>query len=405
MHDTCHLLFFGALTMMIVYNLGYLALLRRAVYASYFMFHASVFAVMLFYTGVIEEPWFDVTLRGVPVGVFFLAVLFFLAFSRDFLEVKTLRPAVEGYFDKAIVLNAVFLLLFAFAATSALLETVVVTVLTAEVCLLLLFAAYLGLRGSAYARYYLGSFLLLLGTLFAAALHSFGAVDFAGELPYLFEAGILMEAGGLSFAMAYQQKEAELRLRQKEMLFQELSHRVQNNLQQIISILTIQMGEADNAVIRGYLQETIERIRSISLIHKTLQNAATPGSVVVQTYLEALVEGYRGLNPAVRFRVECAPEIELGIEKLTPLALIINELITNSVKHGLQGSEAAQIAITLVRNGGMHFTYEDNGGGYAPSADDSLGTKLIRLLSTSQLKGKTEIETGGRYRYALHFSQ
>jgi len=407
MYEPSNLLFFGAFGMIIIYNLGYLILLRSATYASYFMFHTCLVAIMLFYTGFIEDPWFDVTLHGVPAGVFFLAVIFFLAFSRDFLEPKTLSPKIEGYFNKSIVLNSGFLLLFAFSANSTLLENIVVAVLMVEICLLLLFAAYLGMNGNVYARYYLVSFSFLLGALFTASLGYIGLADLPDTLPHLFEAGILVEAGGLSFAMAYKQKASDIRLRQNELLFRELSHRVQNNLQQITSILTIQMRAVDDAALKAHLEEAINRIGSISLIHKMLHNASLPGSVNMETYFKAFLEGYRGLNPSVNFHVKCAPEIELGIDRLTPLALIVNELITNSVKHGLKSIEDAHIHIALEERNGMLFTYDDNGTGYdeETSTDASLGTKLIRLLSTSQLKGEMRIDTEGSYSYTLHFSK
>ncbi|HHH72323.1 MAG TPA: histidine kinase [Sulfuricurvum sp.] len=406
MYEFYTLLFFGAFVMIIIYNLGYLIVLRSAMYASYFMFHASLFTIMLFYTGIIEEAWFNVTINDVPIGVFFLCVIFFLAFSRDFLDLGALLPKFNGVINKIIILNSIFLVLFAFSLTNNFLENCVVGILIMEVLALLFLTGYLCIKGNIYARFYLWSFSFLLGTFVMASLSYFGIMRPGEHLPLLFEMSILFEASGLSFAMAYKQKELDIHLRQNELLFQELSHRVQNNLQQMISILTIQMGAIENAAIKAHLEDTIRRIGSIALIHKTLQNSSKPGKVNMNVYINSLVKGYHGLHPSANFHVACDQQIELEIDKLTPLALILNELITNSIKHGLKGIKDAHIHISLQENKEMHFTYGDNGPGYnAGSAGDSLGIKLIDLLSKSQLKGHMHVETVGKYCFTLNFSK
>lgn len=401
------LLFFGAFAMIIVYNFGYMLTLKSATYASYFMFHVSLFIVMLFYMEAIEKPWFELHIHSIPVGIFFLSVAMLLAFSRDFLDLKLLYPRVENFMNKLIVLNLGLVFLSTYSISNHFLEIASVSLVFIEAVGLLLFSAYLGIKeNSIYARFYSISFSALFIVLSISGLAYFDVVDMGESTSYLLEIAILLEASGLSFALAYKQKELEVNLRQNELLFQELSHRIQNNLQQIISILTLQISDTQDTNVKAHLEDAINRIGSISLIHKTLQSSLNLGKVNICTYLKALTDGYKGLNTDVKFTYECDKELELTIDKLTPLALIINELITNSIKHAFKDQENAQINMQLNENKLIHFSYEDNGPGFQEgSVKNSIGSKLIHILSHAQLKGKVSIDSNQRYFFSLEFSQ
>jgi len=403
--EQLHLLFFGAFAMIIVYNLGYLLVLKSTTYASYLMFHAGVFIVMLFFTGTLQESWFELNLYGVPVGIFFLTTAMFLGFSKDFLDLNTFSPKIEVLIHKLIIVNVVLVFLSAFSITHAFLEAIAISIIVFETLGLVILSGYLSLyKKSIYARNYFFSFAFLLMTLGVVSLSYFNVIHLNQSIPYLFEIAILIEAGGLSFALANKQKEADMKLRQNELLFKELSHRIQNNLQQIISILTMQMSDTQDMNVKKHFEDTINKIGSIALIHKTLQSSSNLGNVNMYTYLNALIKGYQDLNTEVTFNFECHKGIELTIDKLTPLALILNELITNSIKHAFKETGSPAIHIKLEKNEAYLFTYEDNGSGFEEaSITRSIGTKLIILLSKSQLKGTLEVDSDKRYFFSLEF--
>jgi len=407
LNEQINLLFFGAFVMIIVYNLGYFIFTKNSAYETYFAFHITVFLIMLFYTDMIEDTWFDFNIYGVPVGIFFLSVAMFLAFSRDFLELKNLYQKIENYFNKLIILNLGLLALSAFAFSNVFLETFCISLVILEAIGLLIFSAYLGFKNkNIYARFYFYSFSPLFITLIFVFLSYFDIIGLSENTHYLFEIAILLEATGFSFALAYQSKETTLNLEKNELLFKELSHRVQNNLQQIISILTLQMETSKNLETKENLEDTINRINSISLIHKTLQNSSNLGKINIYTYLKTLIEGYESVNTKVAFSFKCAKDIELDISKLTPLAIILNELITNSVKHAFKEVDNAQIHIKLEENKLLNFTYKDNGSGFnKETTTDSLGTILINILSKSQLKGQVDIDSEKHYFFSLEFSR
>ena len=400
-------LFFGAFAMIIMYSLAHTVMSKSTAYASYFIFHLFIFVIMLFFTGTFDGEALELTVHGVSVGWFFLAIASLIAFSRDFLELKDTYPRLMPVLNTFIVINLGFVALSAFAVSNIYLENLAIGFIIFIAIGLLTLSGYLSfIKKQVYATFYFFAFSFLFVNIVVVFLTHFKLLGLSEYSTLFFEIGILIEASIFSFALAYQHEERLLKLKQNELLFKELSHRVQNNLQQIISILTLHIGSVEEPKVKAYLQDTINRISSISLIHKTLQNSKNVGKVNMYTYLEALTQGYKGLNSTVAFTFECNKDLQLEIEKLTPLALIINELITNSLKHAFEETQSPQIHLSLEESGQLNFMYEDNGSGFDPeSVTSSLGTKLINILSLNQLKGTTEIDSEGHYAFSLQFSR
>jgi len=398
-------LFFGAFGMMLVYNLGYFIITNSTTYASYFMFHLSLFIVMLFYTQTLQNNWFDFNIQNIPVGVFFLSVVMFIAFSRDFLRLEHCCKKIKNYFDKLIMLNMVFIVLSAFAISTPLLENIAICLIATQAFTLLLFCIYLAFyKHNIYARFYVFSFSFLFLVLISVSLKYFNLLNYTYNDIYLIELAILLEMSGLSFALTYQYRQTSLDLKQKKLLFKELSHRVQNNLQQIISILSIQISKNKDIKTKEYLQDTINRIGSISLIHKTLQHSQDVGKTDMYIFLNTLVKGYKALHKNIIFNITCQKNFMLDFEKSASLSLILNELITNSLKHAFKDTQDNHIDIELSKQEQICLIYKDNGCGFdKDSVSNSVGMQLIDILTTTQLKGKTDIDSKNRYFFSLTF--
>ena len=404
--EQVHILFFGAFAMMIFYNFSYSLITKTAAFMSYTLFHLSLFLIMLSFTGQLKSPLTNLQVENIPVGYLFLAVVMFLGFSRDFLEVKRIIPLFMKHFNSLIVINMIFVFLSAFITLTPLLQEFTILFIVAEVSAIILFSAYLALkRETPYARFYFLSFMPLFLLVILSLVGYLAHISLSEHLTYWFEAVILLESVGLSLTLIYQHKETTLRLRQNELLFKELSHRVQNNLQQVISIITLQIGSTEDKKTQEYLEETINRISAIALIHKTLQKSSTLGMVNMATFLQALTLAYEKLDTSVSYALTCANELELDVEKLAPLALILNELITNSLKHAFSDVKKARINISLQeKEGEVLFEYEDNGEGIKKEeSKDSIGSKLITILAKNQLKGELVIDTKNRYYFSLKF--
>jgi len=205
-------------------------------------------------------------------------------------------------------------------------------------------------------------------------------------------------------------KEAEEKLRhalsEKELLIKEIHHRVKNNLQLISSILYIKMSDMEESSAREFLQDTRYKIRSIALIHERLLQSESVDQVDVSDYLTRLVQDIEASQFRAELRIRYQLEIEthlLNLDIAIHCGLIINELLTNSIKHAFRGQTQGTIFISLTRVGDeFTLVVSDNGSGLpeniAPGKSGSFGMQLIDIF-IRQLEGTVQIDrtTGTRF--------
>jgi PAS domain S-box-containing protein len=198
-------------------------------------------------------------------------------------------------------------------------------------------------------------------------------------------------------------RERELRdsLAEKEVLLKEVHHRVKNNLQIISSLLFLQKDAMTDPVLQGALEESRNRIASMALIHEELYRSGDLARVDIKEYLERLapkvVNALRGAK-SVGFALALG-DCRVSVDKAIPIGLIVNELLTNAVKHGLADRDAGSIRVRLERDGGLaHITVEDDGmglpSGFHPDATRTLGMQLVVQL-TRQLRGTLSFGSSG----------
>lgn len=186
-------------------------------------------------------------------------------------------------------------------------------------------------------------------------------------------------------------------LDEKELLLREIHHRVKNNLQLVISLLNIQAMQEEGSNIEVFLEKSLSRITSMSLIHQNLYQNDHIGKVNFNEYLANLIESVLSTfsNHNQRIKVDIkVNNIFFEIENAIPLGLIVNELLYNAFKHAFPNEMKGKITITiLVLSKGYSLIFKDNGVGFAESffEKDTLGIKLVKLLS-QQLNGKLIID-------------
>ncbi len=188
-------------------------------------------------------------------------------------------------------------------------------------------------------------------------------------------------------------------LKEKEVLLREIHHRVKNNMQIINSLLGLQSQRINNKEAVHALQDSINRIISMSLIHESLFQSEDLVQIGLENYLNNilghLVQIYFQPGKQVSFKVSAA-EFYITVEEATPLGLIFNELITNSLKHAYNEQESGSISIQVTQSdqGETMVEYSDDGAGLPAGFDiqqtDSLGMRLIRDLILRQLEGRLE---------------
>jgi two-component sensor histidine kinase len=194
--------------------------------------------------------------------------------------------------------------------------------------------------------------------------------------------------------------ELERSLNQKHLLVQEVYHRVKNNLQIISSLLDLRSRYIfnDPKKARAAFEESIERIRAMSMVHEKLYSSGDLETLDFQGYLRSLIEQlFRtyALNKQIELTVE-GDSIVFELNIAIPLGLIFNELITNSLKHAFN-SNTGKIAIRCKAGDEMiTLSYSDNGSGLADGVDfatsETFGFRIIRLL-TKQINGKITVSS------------
>ncbi len=193
-------------------------------------------------------------------------------------------------------------------------------------------------------------------------------------------------------------------LDEKTLLLQEIHHRVKNNMQIISSLIYLQSGQISDESIVGIFNEMQNRIKSMALIHEKLYQTKDLSRIDFKDYVCALTENLRSSytqgDYALTVDIDIA-NISLNIETAIPCGLIINELMSNSLKYAfVKGREDALVSIRLhvEDNGEYELSVRDNGMGIPADFDintsKSLGLQLVKTLVGHQLGGTMELISG-----------
>lgn len=191
-------------------------------------------------------------------------------------------------------------------------------------------------------------------------------------------------------------------LDEKTALLKEIHHRVKNNMQVISSLLSLQGRLIENTAARECIRESENRVKSLALVHESLYQSRSLAVVDIGAYARRLagdlVESYV-LQDYVSVTVETEETIALPGDTTIPLGLILNELVSNSLRHGFAGRNTGTITIRLARSPGHRLVldYRDDGVGMPPDViarpPTTLGLQLVRIL-TAQLEGTVAFRPG-----------
>lgn len=186
-----------------------------------------------------------------------------------------------------------------------------------------------------------------------------------------------------------QEKKLIASIHEKELLLQEVYHRVKNNLQTIISLINIQMSESLNPEFTEGLRETKSRLYAMSKVHEVLCRTGNFVSISLSDYVRNLSNNFD--YPHVRYQIKIDQDVSLTVDQTNTLGIIINELVTNSVKHNIGQDLIIRLVFSLNEQNVLSFHYSDDGIGMGQSVSkfsSSLGMNLVKLLIEDQLGGK-----------------
>jgi PAS domain S-box-containing protein len=185
------------------------------------------------------------------------------------------------------------------------------------------------------------------------------------------------------------------------MLMQELTHRVKNSLQSIAAMVMIEARSHKSREGKAALERVSHRIDALGQLYSKLSKSDTVESVDVATYLDDLcrdliasVDREGGRAIVLKSDIE---SVLLPTDRAIPIALIVNELVTNAVKYAFPGESSGTVMVALKRvPGGLRLTVADDGNGVDPQRTDSgLGGRLVESFA-QQLGGQVERESGGK---------
>ena len=224
----------------------------------------------------------------------------------------------------------------------------------------------------------------------------------------------LIEIKDANEALDLKNKEQEALIKEKEVLLKEVHHRVKNNLQVVTSLLNLQGRYTDDVQTQVLFKNCQYRIKSMSMIHEMLYKSQDLSRINCNNYINKLiselVDSMKGIEHNIVIHIEI-PDLKLGIETSIPLGLLVNEIITNSLKYGIVGDTPGEIYFKMKKKDPDNYEIliGDNGVGFDDDVNlkttTTLGLKLINRL-IMQLKGSVEKvkETKGTH-YAITFQE
>jgi len=220
----------------------------------------------------------------------------------------------------------------------------------------------------------------------------------------------LLEHGAVAGALVIVRDVSELRRRDrllvsKDVLIREMHHRVKNNLQTISSILRLQGRRVASPEAKEAIEESVQRIRAIALVHEKLSSGASAEvdfGDIAQSLVRWVEEGLVSPERRVVFSVQGDPG-QIRAEVATPLAVALTELLQNAVEHafpdGWTDHGPGRVLVTLGNDGTeLVVRVEDNGVGLPDdfsTAEPSLGLTIVRTLVTHELAGRLTMSTHG----------
>jgi PAS domain S-box-containing protein len=201
-------------------------------------------------------------------------------------------------------------------------------------------------------------------------------------------------------------------LNEKEMLLKEVYHRVKNNLQVVSSLINLQAGNVNNEETAELLKQSADRIKAMALLHEKLYHSKDLARIDFNDYIRSLVDhllfGYGTHSDKITLKMNI-DKVFLGVDTAIPCGLIINELLSNALKHAFPGDRLGEIGINFTRDQSEYIlTIADNGVGLPSELDfkksNSLGLQLVDTL-TNQLMGTMNLDRANGSTFTLRFTE
>jgi two-component sensor histidine kinase len=200
-------------------------------------------------------------------------------------------------------------------------------------------------------------------------------------------------------------------LKEKETLLQEIHHRVKNNMAVVSSLLKLQSNSIEDEQIKEVLKESQSRINAMSAVHETLHGSKNLSEIDLKTYLSKITTSIFQTY-SVTNRVKLTTDINgipIRIDQANPIGLVINELISNSLKYAFPDESKGEITVSMKKlDKELELIVMDDGVGISDGFDwknsSSLGLKIVRTLVENQLDGSIDMESKNGTKFTIKFN-
>jgi len=202
-------------------------------------------------------------------------------------------------------------------------------------------------------------------------------------------------------------------LQEKAVLLRELYHRTKNNMQVISSMLSMQSMETEDPALKAVCREIGNRIHSMSMVHHKLYSSKNLARIDLKEYIaelaELLFKSFKMHDGRIALELDC-DKVSILLEKAIPLGLVINELVTNSLKNAFPGDRPGKIIIRVKISEGdtLVLTMADDGigmpSGFDVSKNGKKGFQLVQAIVGLQLRGEMTVKTEGGFEFIVTFN-
>jgi PAS domain S-box-containing protein len=201
-------------------------------------------------------------------------------------------------------------------------------------------------------------------------------------------------------------------LKEKETLLHEIHHRVKNNMQVINSLLKLQSNSIEDQQVKNILKDSQSRVYAMSAVHEALHGSEKLSEIDLKSYLSkiatSIFQTYSVTPDKVKLNTDIE-EIPISIDQASPLGLIINELISNSLKYAFPAGRKGEITVSLKKQDDeLELIVQDDGVGIPDKLDwknsNTLGLKLVKTLAENQLDGSINMENKDGTKFIIKFN-
>jgi two-component sensor histidine kinase len=394
-HQLILTIFLSALAILIIYNLFIFLFTKDLAYLYYIFYLIFTELYILSASGMclyIYPVEFEKTDAFLTIFYIGFSTIASLLFSREFLQIKNYKKI--DFIFKTIIILIIFIIVFTSPEFYPL----------EEVNVLLLFSLFFMVGSSYYlhfkkvqnAKYiFIGWTIALIGWVMHGSFNSnlFSLVNY---FPYFFEICMIIEAILFSIALSAKlnkTKELEIAVNKSEILTKELHHRVKNNMQFIISMYRLKLSKLMDKKLSSILNEIELTIQAMSATHEMLYAKSDLKKIDTKEYFESLITRISKSFNLKEIKIKTDIDTKLGIDQSIALGIILNELITNSLKYAFVDRKG-EINISLKTfDKKYELTYKDNGVGFdKEDTKKSFGLRLINNLVRDELKGSLEVD-------------